>query len=148
MDVAYPWEDAPRRLHEHTLDIHRFYIDRTRVTNRAFKTFLDATHYHPADDANFPKDWNGNGYPAGWDERPVTWVSIEDARAYAKWASKRLPHEWEWQYAAQGPDGRVYPWDAEWRAEAPLALKRTGCGARRFDDRASVGWPRLSALRP
>ena len=49
-------------------------------------------------------------YPEGWGNKPVTWVSLEDARAYAKWAGKRLPHEWEWQYAAQGTDGRMYPW--------------------------------------
>jgi formylglycine-generating enzyme required for sulfatase activity len=39
--------------------------------------------------------------------------SIEDAREYAKWTGKRLPHEWEWQYAAQGSDGRAYPWGVE-----------------------------------
>jgi formylglycine-generating enzyme required for sulfatase activity len=90
--------------------IQSFFIDKFPVTNADFKRFLDASNYHPDDDHNFLKDWNGRNYPEGWDKRPVTWVSLEDARAYAKWAGKRLPHEWEWQYAAQGTDGRLYPW--------------------------------------
>ncbi len=85
---------------------------------REFKKFLDATHYHPQDDLNFLRDWKDGAYPAGWDNKPVTWVSIEDARAYAAWAGKRLPHEWEWQYAAQGTDGRLYPWGNTWNADA------------------------------
>ena len=71
---------------------------------------MDATHYQPKDHYNFLKDWNNGTYPKGWGKKPVTWVSMEDARAYAAWAGKRLPHEWEWQYAAQGNDNRLYPW--------------------------------------
>jgi formylglycine-generating enzyme required for sulfatase activity len=118
VDVQYPWEDSPRRNHLKTLDIKSFYIDRHPVTNAEFKKFIDAAHYHPTDDHNFLKDWSNGSFPAGWANKPVTWVSLEDARAYAKWAGKRLPHEWEWQYAAQGADGRLYPWGAQWDAGA------------------------------
>jgi gamma-glutamyl hercynylcysteine S-oxide synthase len=118
VDVQYPWEDSPRRFHSHPLHIDSFYIDKYPVTNAQFKKFLDATHYHPKDDLNFLRDWKNGTYPAGWENRPVTWVSLEDARAYASWAGKRLPHEWEWQYAAQGTDSRLYPWGNEWDASA------------------------------
>ena len=101
VDVQYPWEDSPRRFHEHRMQIKPFYMDKYPVTNAEFKKFLDAAHYHPADDMNFLKDWENGNSPEGAANKPVTWVSIEDARAYAKWAGKRLPHEWEWQYAAQ-----------------------------------------------
>ena len=110
VDVQYPWEHQPVRQHSHAITISSFYIDRYPITNAEFKAFLVATHYHPKDDFDFLKDWQGGTYPDGWAKRPVTWVSLEDARAYAVWAGKRLPHEWEWQYAAQGTDGRLYPW--------------------------------------
>jgi formylglycine-generating enzyme required for sulfatase activity len=116
VDVQYPWEDSPRRFHEHTMEIKPFYIDKYPVTNEGFKKFLDATHYSPQDHLNFLKDWTNGSYPAGWANKPVTWVSLEDARAYAKWTGKRLPHEWEWQFAAQGTDGRAYPWGDAWDA--------------------------------
>jgi iron(II)-dependent oxidoreductase len=118
VDVQYPWEPSARRHHRHTLQIASFYVDKFPVTNADFKKFLDATHYQPGDAHNFLRDWNSGVYPSGWDNRPVTWVSLEDARAYAKWAGKRLPHEWEWQYAAQGSDGRIYPWGNEWDSAA------------------------------
>jgi formylglycine-generating enzyme required for sulfatase activity len=114
IDVQYPWEDSARRFHEHSMEIKPFYIDKYPVTNDQFKKFLDSSHYHPKDDLNFLRDWKEGVYPAGWGNKPVTWVSQEDARAYANWAGKRLPHEWEWQYAAQGADGRWYPWGNEW----------------------------------
>jgi iron(II)-dependent oxidoreductase len=118
VDVQYPWEDSPRRFHNHIMQINSFWIDKYPVTNAQFKKFLDATHYHPKDELNFLRDWSNGSYPAGWEKKPVTWVSLEDARAYASWAGKRLPHEWEWQYAAQGTDGRTYPWGSDWNADA------------------------------
>lgn len=116
VDVQYPWEDSPRRHHSHQMHIESFWIDRYPVTNAQFKKFMDAAHYRPKDDLNFLRDWQNGTYPGGADNKPVTWVSLEDARAYAAWAGKRLPHEWEWQYAAQGNDGRLYPWGNIWDA--------------------------------
>jgi formylglycine-generating enzyme required for sulfatase activity len=118
VDVEYPWENQARRTHRHRIHMHAFYIDRTPVTNGEFKKFLESTNYHPADDHNFLRDWKNGSYPEGWRRKPVTWVSIEDARAYAAWAEKRLPHEWEWQYAAQSTDGRAYPWGTDLKADA------------------------------
>jgi len=118
VDVQYPWEGNARRFHRHTMRMKPFYVDRTPVTNGQFKKFVDATHYHPKDDHNFLRAWKDGMYPKGWENKPVTWVSIEDARAYASWSGKRLPHEWEWQYAAQSADARLYPWGNEWNADA------------------------------
>ncbi|MGC2639517.1 MAG: SUMF1/EgtB/PvdO family nonheme iron enzyme [Acidobacteriaceae bacterium] len=125
VDVQYPWEPSPRRFHEHKMHVDPFYIDKYPVTNAEFKKFLDATHYEPADAGNFLKDWKNGTYPEGWGNKPVTWVSLEDARAYAQWAGKRLPHEWEWQYAAQGGDAdRLYPWGGSWdAANVPAPVK-------------------------
>lgn len=118
VDVQYAWENSPRRFHSREREIAPFLIDTYPVTNKEFKRFLDATHYRPVDGYDFLRDWRDGAYPEGWGERPVTWVSLEDARAYAVWCGKRLPHEWEWQMAAQGNDGRRYPWGDAWRESA------------------------------
>ncbi len=129
VDVQMPWENSPRRSHRHQMHIKAFFMDRYPVTNVEFKKFLDATHYHPKDSHNFLRDWRNGTFPVGWANRPVTWVSLVDARAYAAWAGKRLPHEWEWQYAAQGTDGRIYPWGNKWDSSAvPAPGKGRGLG--------------------
>ena len=135
VDVQYPWEDSPRRHHRTRLDMKPFSIDRHPVTNAEFERFLNASGYQPADDHNFLKDWKNGRVPAGWETKPVTWVSLADARAFARWAGKRLPHEWEWQYAAQGTDGRRYPWGAAWDKGA-VPAKQMG---RLFRGPADVG---------
>lgn len=125
LDVQYPWESSARRSHRRRMRIGKFHIDRTPVTNAQFKRFLDAEKYTPSDTHNFLRDWKDGAPQPGWENKPVTWVSLEDARAYAAWAGKRLPREWEWQYAAQGADGRLYPWGNDWNE---AALPKTNRG--------------------
>lgn len=102
-------------LHQPTVltrivDIARCAIDRTPVTNAAFAQFLKTSGYAPRARENFLKHWVNGAPPAGHEDHPVVYVSLEDARAYAAWAGKRLPSEEEWQYAAGGPEQRRYPW--------------------------------------
>jgi len=112
--VPYPDYTQPARLR-----MNRFYMDRYPVTNAAFKEFIGATRYRPADTANYLKHWIGGLVPEGLQRHPVVWVSQDDARAYARWAGKRLPTTIEWQYAAQGTDGRKFPWG--------MTFDSTGC---------------------
>ena len=124
LDFQYPWEASARRSHLKRMKIDAFHIDKYPVTNADFRKYIDATGYRPKDDHNFLRDWVKGAPRSGWEKKPVTWVSIEDARAYAAWADKRLPHEWEWQYAAQGTDARLYPWGNDWNvANMPAKSK-------------------------
>ena len=125
LDVQYPWESSPRRSHRRRLQVGALFVDRYPVTNARYHEFVTATSYWPQDKGNFLRHWQDGAPRQGWENKPVTWVSIEDARAFARWAGKRLPHEWEWQYAAQGVDGRLYPWGNDWRSDA---VPETACG--------------------
>lgn len=92
------------------VSIADFAMDETPVTNRMFAEFMKASGYRPAVRENFLKHWAGGEVPLGLEDHPVVYVTIEDARAYAAWAGKRLPTEEEWQLAAEGPAGRAFPW--------------------------------------
>jgi eukaryotic-like serine/threonine-protein kinase len=93
----------------HPSTINPFFLDRIEVTNEEYQKFIDATG-HIA-----PPSWQNNRYAAGADKNPVNDVTWEDASIYANWASKRLPTEEEWEFAARGPEGRIYPWGNEWK---------------------------------
>jgi gamma-glutamyl hercynylcysteine S-oxide synthase len=92
------------------VSVARFFMDEYPVTNGQYRSFLKASHYRPKDTANFLRHWTAGNPPKGTERHPVVYVSLDDAKAYAQWAGKRLPTEIEWQYAAQGTDGRKYPW--------------------------------------
>lgn len=124
---------------EHTVDLPEFWIDRELVTNVEYKKFLDANPAFPVPaldlDAVRPLNWDAaaRAFPAGRDNYPVVLVTWGDAAAYCKWAGKRLPTEAQWEKAARGTDGRVYPWGNRWDAN------RTAAGKSGARDAAPVG---------
>lgn len=88
-----------------------FYLDQYEVTNEQYKEFVEATRYPP------PLHWTNGIYPEEIADHPVTYVSWEDAQAYAQWAGKRLPTAEEWEVAARGLHGQIYPWGAAYTSQ-------------------------------
>lgn len=104
--ISYPKQDV-----DSTFNMPSFFMDKYPVTNRQYKTFIDATGYQPTDTVNYLHNWiDKKEIPRGMEQFPVVYVSYEDAQAYAKWAGKRLPSEIEWQYAAQTSKLNEWPW--------------------------------------
>jgi sulfatase modifying factor 1 len=99
------------------VQVDDLFIDIHPVTNKQFKEFLDATGYRPQGNRYqkmwFLRHWADGTYPPGKAEHPVTYITWHNAQAYAKWKGKRLPTEAEFEKAARGTDGRLWPWGDE-----------------------------------
>ena len=114
-----------------TIYLDAFWIDRTEVTNNQFTQFVAETGYRTTAEttvsysyvqdlslrkfiSNDSADWRHpqglNSSISGMNQHPVTQVSWQDAAAYCAWAGRRLPTEAEWEKAARGEDGRLFPW--------------------------------------
>lgn len=91
-------------------EVPHYAIDKTPVTNAEFAEFLKASGYQPKHPGNFLKLWKDGAPPVELMDHPVVYVSLDDARAYAAWAGKRLPTEAEWQWATVGLRYTGYPW--------------------------------------
>ncbi len=116
-------DEKPQRL----IDLPKFYIDKYPVTNEQYGKFLNKS----APDEKTLKEWielKGSllgekcrikmqkkkfQVEKGYEKHPVIFVTYFGADAYAKWAEKRLPTEEEWEKAARGTEGFIYPWGNE-----------------------------------
>lgn len=121
-------------LHFHSgrrrLTTAEFWMDKYPVTRAQFLRFLQETGHKI----------QRCGWQAGWDELvdywnfadparllcPVTGIGSQDAQAYAAWLGKRLPTEIEWEKAARGTDGRMFPWGNKFTPVAPKGVLTLG----------------------
>jgi formylglycine-generating enzyme required for sulfatase activity len=102
---------------QHTLHLPDYYISKAPVTNARYLPFVrDARH-------RIPEHWTKKKRPRkGKEDHPVVYVSWSDAVAYCRWLAEatgrpyHLPSEAEWEKAARGAEGRIYPWGNEWDA--------------------------------
>jgi formylglycine-generating enzyme required for sulfatase activity len=93
----------------HRVMLDGFWIDRTEVTNGQYRLCADAGRcLAPEESGSFTREtYYGDG---DYDDYPVVWVTWQQASDYCAWAGGRLPGEAEWEYAARGPENRVFPW--------------------------------------
>jgi formylglycine-generating enzyme required for sulfatase activity/serine/threonine protein kinase len=105
----------------HSVTVSDFSMDKTEVTNAEYAEFVNEAKRTP------PSHWPGGKVLSGQEHWPVNNVSIDDAKAFASWRSKRdgvtyrLPTEEEWEYAARGGEqDNLYPWGNTWANDSAV----------------------------
>jgi len=129
-DWAYEWSDNELFAAEqpqHILSLPAFEIAKYPVTNEDYHFFTSDVAYR------LPRDWTGFTFREDTENHPVVGVSKIDAEAYIEWLNRktsmnfRLPTEAEWERAARGTDGRIFPWGNTfdpWRCNTAESVKK------------------------
>ena len=129
-DWAYEWSDRDLFANEqpqNPVKVKGFQIAQFPVTNEEYHDFVWDVGYP------LPKEWSSFTFPPEEGENPVTGISKIDAEEYIKWLNEksnrkyRLPNEAEWEFAARGSDGRIYPWGNTfdpWRCNTSESMKK------------------------
>lgn len=115
--LAYRSELPQRQVY-----LDAFEIGKYEVTALEYLKFILATHRPPQLDWRY----NGGNFQESMTHHPIMHVTWAEADAYCKWAGQRLPTEAEWEKAARGTDGRLYPWGNEYAGPTRANFGRTG----------------------
>jgi formylglycine-generating enzyme required for sulfatase activity len=125
LDLQVFTDESP----QHTVYLDAFWIDRTEVTVEMFRKFVESTGYETtAERENWGAPWTDGPKEDEWphvpgvdwqhphgpesialDDHPVVQVTWTDAAAYCEWVGGHLPSEAQWEKAARGTDGRLWP---------------------------------------
>lgn len=114
-------DGEPNERPVHTVYLDAFWIDQTEVTNKQYQACVGAGACEPPSviisyvqksdcygkSCIYPHDYYGN---IEYDDYPVIYMSWNQANSYCAWTGRQLPTEAQWEKAARGPDGRIYPW--------------------------------------
>ena len=112
----------PSGPNDQPLWLPAFYMDVYPTTNKDYAAFVRATGH------DAPTHWPNRNFPDRLGNHPVVNVAHVDARHYAAWSKKALPSAVQWEKAARGPRGNVFPWGNQ---ETPpkCNVRQTGIGS-------------------
>jgi len=126
-DGGWKKEDYTSAYPQRKITLGDFYIDKKEVSNGDYKMFVEATGRHA------PSLWDDHALNSP--SQPVIGIDWNDADDYCRWTNKRLPSEAEWEKAARGADGRIWPWGNIWDPAKDNHGKGAGDGLDESD-----GW--------
>jgi amidase len=122
-------------LPAHKVTVQPFFIDRTEVSNAAFKRFVDSHPEWSRDrlskdrhNGDYLKTWNDGTYPSIEADFPATFITWDAASAYCQSLGKRLPTEAEWEFAAGGGQPAEFPWGDANPDQSRVNFSGTGLG--------------------